>query len=135
MSTTVEKDLKKAKTSAQGVESSKTAKKAKKEKVKDAKLDASNKEEIKKAITKEKDLEYNYPADCNDLYKRKSFRRNARTKIKAWAKKILSSKTESTEKETAIKELQAFSKEILTQKGYEKHVAPVLGKSEKKKAK
>lgn len=84
--------------------------------VKTAKLDKANNLAIGKKITDKKDLAYIYPADCDNLEKRKAFRAHVRKKLKRLERKlnrISKGKLEGDVKK-AEKELMSFKKSTLT---------------------
>lgn len=68
-----------------------------------------------KKITDKKDLIYNYPADIDDLGKRKKFRTQTRAALKQLNKKInaikaMGKKAPVDEKEALLKEISLFAK-------------------------
>lgn len=104
----------KAKTLANGTESTEPkkeepkAKTAKAPKVKEDKtLTAQNAASVAKKITDQKDLKYIYPEDCDTLAKRKTFRAECRRKLGAFEKQI--AKLQASE----LKEDQKLLKEVI----------------------
>jgi hypothetical protein len=92
---------------------------------KQARLDASNKSNVVKKITKEKDLKYIYPADISTLPARKKFRSGVRRKVESLEKQykqVKAGKVEGTTLPAFIKESNAYLKSV--------HEQPVLFSAE-----
>lgn len=80
-----------------------TLKKAASSKVQDDK----NLDNVKKAISKEKDLMYRYPKEVNTLPLRKKFRTDARRHLASFKKQIL--KAEKADRPAIVKDATAWA--------------------------
>lgn len=81
------------------------------------------KADIVKKITNEKDVKYNYPADCDSLPKRKKFRTQARAKIESLTARYR--KVKDGKVEGDVKAVQAELTEFLNRTYTKEHMPAI----------
>lgn len=101
------------KTKSVKVEPTTTKKVVKKKKSQEATLDTKNvKETVKKIVTSEREVKYNYPEEVDNPLDKKAWRAKVRSKLRQYESKILKEKDEK-EKSKLEKAYNNYRKEVL----------------------